>query len=137
MDVVSSSDVLYLFFDVLSLLFHTFQRNSVHDSYHPDHTGEAAVCDLGREEWELYPGQFEAGVRYIRGKEEQGVDLVGVHVIPVSFHDGAFSFCRVFLSQWTDLLLILRLSDPVPMLLSGTDGEAVKVAYTDHNVEVP
>ena len=132
MDVVSSCDVLYLFFDALNLLFHSFQRKSVCDIHHSDHTKAASGVDLGRGEWELDPGQ--RGDHHVQGKEEQGLNLVVVHVTTVSFHDGVFSFFHDLLSQWTDQLVLL--ADPAPTLLSGTGGEAV-VAYTDHNVLVP
>ena len=122
---VSACHVLYLFFDALNLLFHSFQRKSVY-------TKAASGLDLGKGEQELDPGQ--KGDHYVQGKEEQGLDLVGVRVTTVSFHDGVFSFYHDVSSQQTDQLVLL--ADPAPMLLSGTGGEAV-VAYTDHNVLVP
>lgn len=134
MDVASSCDVPYLFFDALNLLFHSFQRNSVHDNHHPDHMKVVSDLDLGIGEWEWDPEQ--KGIdRYVQRKVEQGLNLVGVHEKTVSSHDGAFSFYHDLLSQWIDLLIV-HLANPASKLLSGTDGEEALVAYTDHNIVI-
>ena len=91
--------------------------------------------DLGIGEWELDPEQ-KGTDRYVQGKVEQGLDLVGVREKTVSSHDGAFSFYHDLSSQRTDLLSVLVLANPASMFLSGTDGEMVAVVYTDHSVVV-
>ena len=83
-----SFDVFYSFLHFSTEMYHSFQRNSCAESGHDWLVVDADLhsSSLGIGEWDLDPG-LECGL----GIREQGLDLIGVHVmVDVSFFYGVY-----------------------------------------------